>query len=69
MTQNMGLIDRILRALAASVVAGLYMTGTIGGTSALLLGIFALVFLLTSFTGTCPLYAPLDFSTRGSTRT
>lgn len=69
MTQNMDSIDQILHALLAFVIASLYMTGTIGGTAALLPGIFALVFLLTSFTRTCPLYAPLNLSTRGLTRT
>lgn len=67
MTQNMGSIDRILRTVVALAIGGLYMAGTIGGTTAAILGVLALIFLLTSFTGTCPLYAPFGLSTRGST--
>jgi hypothetical protein len=69
MTQNMGSLDRILRTLAAIVVGILYATGTIGGTTALVLGLLAVVFLLTSFVGTCPLYLPIGLSTRRKQRT
>lgn len=69
MTQNMGSLDRILRTLAAIVVGILYATGTIGGTTALILGLLAVVFLLTSFVGTCPLYLPIGLSTRRKQRT
>mgnify|MGYP000686308086 FL=1 len=64
MIQNMGSLDRILRTLAALVVGGLYMAGAIGGTTALVLGLVAVAFLLTSFLGTCPLYVPVGLSTR-----
>lgn len=68
MTQNMGSLDRILRTIAALVVGVLYATGTIGGTTALILGLIAVVFLLTSFVGTCPLYLPIGLSTRRKQR-
>jgi hypothetical protein len=64
MTKNMGSIDRILRTLAALAVAGLYTTGQIGGVTAIVLGAFAVIFLLTSFVGSCPLYLPFGLSTR-----
>lgn len=64
MTKNMGSLDRILRTLAAIVVAVLYATGQIGGLTAGILGAIAVVFLLTSFVGTCPLYLPIGLSTR-----
>jgi hypothetical protein len=64
MIQNMGSLDRILRTLAALVVGGLYVAGAIGGTTALVLGLVAVAFLLTSFLGTCPLYVPVGLSTR-----
>ena len=67
MTQNMGSLDRILRTLAALGVGGLYMAGTISGTTAAILGVLAVVFLLTSFVGTCPLYLPFGLSTRKKT--
>jgi hypothetical protein len=64
MTKNMGFFDRILRTLAAVAVGILYATGQIGGTTALILGVIAIAFLLTSFVGSCPLYMPFGLSTR-----
>lgn len=64
MQKNMGTVDRALRTLLALLVAVLYFTGRIGGTLALVLGVLAVVFLLTSFVGWCPLYSPLRWSTR-----
>ncbi|MFH0990071.1 MAG: DUF2892 domain-containing protein [bacterium] len=64
MKQNMGTIDRALRIVAAIVVALLYATGQISGTAAIILGIFAVIFLLTSFMGFCPLYVPFKLSTK-----
>ena len=63
MTKNMGTVDRIIRAVFAVAVAVLYFTGVISGTVAIILGILAIVFLLTSIFGFCPLYAPFKFST------
>ena len=67
MRKNMGSLDRILRTLAAVLVGVLYLTGTLGGTTAAILGVVALAFVLTSFMGTCPLYAPFGLSTRKTT--
>lgn len=64
MTKNMGTVDRVVRTLLALVVAVLYFTGQISGTAAIILGIIAVVFLLTSVVGTCPLYVPLKLSTK-----
>jgi hypothetical protein len=64
MKKNMGRLDRILRAAFAVLVAVLYFTNVISGTWAIILGIIALVFLLTSLVGTCPLYMPFGISTR-----
>ena len=63
MKKNMGTTDRSLRTLLAVVVAVLYFTGTISGTTALVLGIVAAVFLLTSLVSFCPLYAPFGLKT------
>ena len=63
MVKNMGSVDRIVRVLLALVVAILYFTGVISGTLALILGILALVFLLTSLISFCPLYLPFKIST------
>lgn len=64
MKKNMGSVDRTVRIIVAVVVAILYFTGQISGTAAIILGILAIVFLLTSFIGTCPLYLPFGLSTR-----
>ncbi len=63
MKQNMGSIDKIVRVLAAVVIGVLYFTDQITGIAAIILGIFAVVFLLTSAIGFCPLYLPLKLST------
>ncbi|MBK7894976.1 MAG: DUF2892 domain-containing protein [Candidatus Promineifilaceae bacterium] len=64
MKQNMGSMDRIIRVAVAALVAILYFTGVISGTVAIILGILALVFVLTSVVGFCPLYLPLKLSTK-----
>lgn len=64
MKQNMGSIDRIIRVGLAVAVAVLYFTNVISGTVAIILGILAIVFLLTSVVGFCPLYLPLKLTTK-----
>jgi hypothetical protein len=63
MKQNMGSIDKLVRVLVAAAIAVLYFTDQITGTAAIILGILAVVFLLTSAIGFCPLYLPLKLST------
>jgi hypothetical protein len=63
MKKNMGSIDKIVRVLIAVVIAVLYFSDQITGTVAIVLGIIAVVFLLTSAVGFCPLYWPLKLST------
>jgi hypothetical protein len=64
MQENMGTVDRVVRVLIAAVIAALYFGGQISGTTAIILGIIALAFLLTSLVGTCPAYLPFRLSTR-----
>lgn len=64
MTKNMGTTDRVIRTLVAIAIAVLYFTGTISGTLAILLGIVAVAFLVTSLIGWCPSYLPFGLSTR-----
>lgn len=63
MKKNMGLIDRWLRVILAIVVGVLYLGGKITGIAAIILGIFAVIFLVTGITGVCPLYSWLGIST------
>jgi hypothetical protein len=63
MKQNMGSIDKAVRALAAVVIGVLYFTDQMTGIAAIILGVLAVVFVLTSAIGFCPLYLPLKLST------
>lgn len=63
MKKNMGSTDKIIRILIAIAIGVLYFTKQITGTTAIVLGILAIVFLLTSFVGVCPLYKPFGIST------
>ena len=63
MIKNMGLIDRVIRVVLAAVVAVLYFTGQLTGTAAIILGVLAAIFVITSAIGFCPLYYPFKIST------
>jgi hypothetical protein len=64
MKKNMGTIDRIIRVAIAIIIAVLYFTGQITGLAAIILGIIAVIFVLTSIFAFCPLYLPFGISTR-----
>jgi len=64
MKKNMGTIDRALRVTVALVIGILYLTGQISGLAAVVLGVIAVIFVLTSLVSTCPLYVPLGINTR-----
>lgn len=63
MKKNMGTIDRAIRIILAILVIVLYLAGSISGTAAVILGILALVFIVTGLIGFCPLYVPFKIST------
>ena len=63
MKKNMGSADRVIRILVAVVIAILYFTNQISGTTAIILGVLAVIFLATGFIGFCPLYLPFGIST------
>ena len=64
MRKNMGTIDRIIRTVVAVAIVALYFAGQISGTIAIVLGIVAGAFLLTSLVSWCPAYMPFGLSTR-----
>jgi hypothetical protein len=64
MPQNMGNVDRVFRVLIAAVVVALYFTGKISGVTAIVLGVIAVAFVVTSLVGFCPGYFPFKISTR-----
>ncbi|HEY7684244.1 MAG TPA: DUF2892 domain-containing protein [Gemmatimonadales bacterium] len=64
MVKNMGTTDRLIRIVIALAIAALYFTGKLSGTLAIILGIVAIAFLVTSLVGWCPSYLPFGLSTR-----
>jgi Protein of unknown function (DUF2892) len=61
--KNMGSMDRGIRFGLAVLIGVLYFSGVIGGTLAIVLGLFAVIFVATSFIGWCPAYLPFGWST------
>ncbi len=64
MKKNIGGADRLVRVIAAVVLAGLILTGVVGGAIAWILGVAGIVLLLTSSISFCPLYLPLKICTK-----
>jgi len=62
--KNMGTADRTIRMLVVAAIAAAYALGYLSGTLAILLGIVAAAFLVTSLLGICPAYLPFGFTTR-----
>jgi hypothetical protein len=63
MKKNMGSTDKLIRSIAAVIMAILYFTGVVPGTIGLILLVLAVVFVFTSVISFCPLYIPLGLST------
>ena len=59
----MGYSDRIIRVLIASIIGVLVGTGILTGTLAIVLIVFAGIFLLTSTISFCPLYTIFGMNT------
>ena len=63
MKTNMGSLDRLVRVLLAIAVGVLILTNILTGVWAWILGALAIIFLITSAIGMCPLYLPFGLST------
>ena len=63
MKKNMSIADRVVRIAFAALVAVLIFTGVLSPAAAVILGIVAVVLLVTSFVRFCPLYHLLGIST------
>jgi Flp pilus assembly protein TadB len=63
MKKNVGNADRLVRVLAAAIIATLYLTNVISGTVGLVLLVLAGIFVATSLISFCPLYAIFGLST------
>ena len=64
----MGSLDSVIRIIVAAGIGLLYFSGIINGTWAIVLGVLAVVFVLTSLVRVCPLYLPFGISTRRQTQ-
>lgn len=62
MAKNVGGLDRTIRIALAAAVALAYFMGWISGTLATVLGVMALVMLVTGLVSFCPLYRILGIN-------
>ncbi len=63
MKTNMGTTDKTIRLILAVLFAVLYLTGVVKGTLGVILLILAVVFVVTSLIGFCPLYTIFGWNT------
>lgn len=63
MIKNMGSTDKIIRLAVAAVILLLYALDKISGTLAIVLGVVAVIFAVTSLINFCPLYKVLGINT------
>ena len=60
----MGTLDKLIRIIVVAIIASLYFTKVISGTLAIVLLIFAVIFIVTSLISFCPLYTLIGLNTR-----
>jgi len=63
MHKNEGVADRVIRIVLAVVLSALVLGKQVSGTAAIVVGIAAVVLLLTGLIGWCGLYAVLGINT------
>ena len=63
MKKNVGHTDKLVRLAGALLIAVLYFTNMISGTTSIILGVVALMLALTSLVNFCPLYTILGVNT------
>lgn len=64
MKKNIGSKDRAVRIGLALLILILFFSNSITGTLAVILLIALGVLIITSFSGTCPLYLPFGINTK-----
>jgi uncharacterized membrane protein YphA (DoxX/SURF4 family) len=64
MKKNMNMVDRVIRIVLALIAAVLIALGVITGPFAVVLAVFAVIFLITSFFAVCPIYTIMGISTK-----
>ncbi len=60
--QNLGTVDRMVRIVLGVILAAISML-VLKGTASAIVGVVALIPLITGIVGFCPLYVPLKLST------
>lgn len=63
MKKNVGNTDKLIRLVIALAIALLYFFNVISGTAAIVLGIIAVVMVITSLINFCPLYTLFKINT------
>jgi len=64
MINNLHIIERIIRIIIGVVIAIFYFNGLITGLAATILGLIAIVAIVTGLIGYCPIYHLLGISTK-----
>jgi len=64
MKLNMSGVDRIIRIIVAIAIGVLYLMDALSGVLGAILMILAVIFILTSAIGFCPLYRLFNISTK-----
>jgi uncharacterized membrane protein len=67
MKKNMSRADASIRLVVAAVIIALWYFNLVSGVLLAVLGVVALIFIVTGFVNFCPLYAILKIRTRKST--
>ena len=68
MKKTVGKADAAVRIIIAAVIGIMYLAGYIVGAIALVLGIIAVLLLVTGITGYCPAYSIFGISTKTTVR-
>lgn len=63
MEKNVGTVDKVIRVALAVIALVLYLTKVVTGTLAVVVMAIAIILVLTSIIGFCPLYSPFKLST------
>lgn len=63
MKKNLGLLDRIIRAIIAVFIVWLYYMDYLTGNLAYVLLAAAAIYMATSLASSCPLYIPFGINT------
>jgi hypothetical protein len=64
MINNMHIVDRAIRLIIVVLIVIFYYAGQMSGLAAIIFGLIAILFFVTSLIGYCPIYHLLGISTK-----